>query len=382
VSLLLLVGFTVTATGGPLALAALYVPGAVTNFESIGLTAVLGSAIFAVPLTVWYRYSGRVVSSGGLFSFVETAAGRCMALLQGGVWIVSYALYLPYTIVYIVYDLLPVAIPGVKPYRPVLEIALPLAIAALGLVGVRAAVRVVAVIAAAQLGVLALFAIAGIAHVGVPSGAFQADAALGPLAKNAANVSLLYVCASLPLFLGGEVQGGGRTMRSGLVIGVVVAASAVVLGVLPWTAASRSALTAPIPGVALAGSAWGHSFAVLVGLGVAASVVGVVIAEYFALARVLHAMSARSIPQTTAMVAGFFVAASAVALINPDAFYNDLLKPSLFALWISQLLVFLVYPRFARLAGRGRGAAVALAVGASPFAGYGLYSSFTLITGS
>src|SRR5262249_29833231 len=163
---------------------------------------------------VWYRYSERVVSSGGLFAFVEAAAGRPMALLQAGVWIVSYALYLPYTVVYIVYDLLPVAAPGLRPYRPLLEIPPPVGIAALGSVRLRIAMRVVAVIAAAQLGILALFAIAGIAHVGVPAGAFRAHAPLGPLVKDTANVSLLYVCASLPLFLGGEVKGGSRTIRS------------------------------------------------------------------------------------------------------------------------------------------------------------------------
>jgi amino acid transporter len=377
-----LVAFTVAATGGPLALAALYVPQTVSSFQSIGLTALLGAALFAVPFLVWYRYSERIVSAGGLFSFVEAAAGRPIALLQGGVWVVSYALYLPYTIVYIVYDLVPVAVPGVRPYRPVLEITLPLAIAALGMVGVGTAMRVVAIIAGAQLGVLVLSTIAGIGHVGVPAEAFQTHAPLGQLVKNSANVSLLYVCASLPLFLGSEVRGASRTIRSGLLMGVGVAAAAVLVGVLPWAATGGPALAAPIPGVALAGSAWGHPFAVLVGLGVAISVAGVVVAEYFALARVLHAMSGRSIPQTTRMVAGFFVAASAIALVNPLGFYNDLLKPSLIALWVSQLLVFGVYPRFAAAAGKGRTAAVALAIGASAFAGYGLYSAFTLVTGS
>jgi amino acid transporter len=382
VSLPLLVGFTVAATGGPLALASLYVPGAVSSLKSIGLVALLAAGLFAVPLTVWYRYSEHVVSAGGLFSFVEASAGRPIALCQAGVWTISYALYLPYTIVYIVYDLLPVVIPGVAPYKPVLVIALPLGIAGLGLMGVRAAMRVVAVIAIGQLALLALLVIVGIAHVGAPVGTFRAHGHVEHLFKDTADVSLLYVCASLPLYMGGELRGGSRTMRSGLVIGVGAVAAAVLIGVLPWAAAGQSTLAAPIPGVALAESAWGHGFGVLIGLGVAASVVGVVIAEYFALTRLLHAVSGRALSRTTGIVAGFFVVASAVALVNPTAFYDDLLKPSLVALWISQLFVFLVYPRFAAMHRRPLGGAVALALGASALMGYGLYSAITLVSGT
>jgi len=41
------------------------------------------------------------------------------------------------------------------------------------------------------------------------------------------------------------------------------------------------------------------------------------------------------------------VASAPISLINPDRFYDDLLKPSLGALWVSQAIVFAVYPRFA-----------------------------------
>ena len=72
-----------------------------------------------------------------------------------------------------------------------------------------------------------------------------------------------------------------------------------------------------------------------------------------------------------AWIAVPFVAADALSLLNPDRFYSDLLKPSLGALFVSQLVVFLVFPRFRR----GAPAIVAAAV-ASGLAGWGLYTLF------
>jgi hypothetical protein len=43
-----------------------------------------------------------------------------------------------------------------------------------------------------------------------------------------------------------------------------------------------------------------------------------------------------------------FLAADALSLINPQEFYDKLLKPSLGALFISQLIVFVVFPLFKR----------------------------------
>jgi amino acid transporter len=376
----LFAGFTIAATGGPLALVALNVPGAIGSFRSIGLTSALAAVVFVAPLMVWWRYSERVASAGGLFSFVEAAAGRPIAFVQGGVWIVSYALYLPYTIDYIVYDLLPVALPGIKPYRSLLEIVLPAVIASLGFVAVRQAMRVVAVLAIGQVALVLLFTMAGLAHLGSGSHTFGAQGSVASLAKGTGNVALLFICSSLALFLGAETASGGRTVRRGLPVGYAIAAAAVVVGVLPWARAGRSELDAEIPGATLAQAAWGHWFGVVVALGVAASVGGVVIAEYFALSRLVHAMSGRPLSQTTRAVAVFFIATSAVAIGTPGSFYNDLVKPSLIALWVSQILVFIVYPRFAAMRGRARAGAIALATVASTLAGYGLYTAFTSLT--
>ena len=43
-----------------------------------------------------------------------------------------------------------------------------------------------------------------------------------------------------------------------------------------------------------------------------------------------------------------FILADAISLVDPDRFYDDLLKPSLGALFVSQLVVFLAFPRFRR----------------------------------
>src|SRR6476646_7749013 len=81
----LVVGLTVAATGGPLALAALYVPGVLGDAKgSAGLVAFLGVALFVPAMVVWLSYSRRVVGPGGLSAFVESAAGRPVALVQAG----------------------------------------------------------------------------------------------------------------------------------------------------------------------------------------------------------------------------------------------------------------------------------------------------------
>jgi amino acid transporter len=362
----------VAATGGPLALAALFAPGAVSSLPSIGLVALLAGVAFAVPVALWYRYAQHVTSAGGLFAFVEAAAGRRVALAQGCVWVISYFLYLPYTITYIVYDVLPVVFPGIGPYRPWLEMALPVVIVALALLPVRRALVIVAGLALAQLGVLGVLAVVGTVHVGAGGGGFAVHGPTSALAKGAADVSLLYVCTSLPLFLGGETRGGGPTVRKGLLAGFGLSAIFVLLGVLPWAHAPVNVARAPIPGVALARASWDHPFAIVVGVGVAASIVGVIIAEYFALIRLLHAMSGRPVRQMSVVVGAAFLAASGLSLVNPDASYSELVKPSLVALWVSQLLVFLVYPRFAALQRRLGPAALGLAAGASALMAYGL----------
>jgi hypothetical protein len=69
------------------------------------------------------------------------------------------------------------------------------------------------------------------------------------------------------------------------------------------------------------------------------------------------------------------VVAAPFSLIDPEGFYTALVKPSLIALWLSQLIVFAVYPLFVR---RQRGRALPawlLSIVASALALYGLWTS-------
>jgi hypothetical protein len=62
-------------------------------------------------------------------------------------------------------------------------------------------------------------------------------------------------------------------------------------------------------------------------------------------------------------------------LIDPDGIYDALTRPSLIALWLSQLIVFAVYPRFAHRRGQAIAPAWALSVVACAFAVYGLWNA-------
>jgi hypothetical protein len=117
-------------------------------------------------------------------------------------------------------------------------------------------------------------------------------------------------------------------------------------------------------------------------VGVAASAGGLIVAEFIALTRLAHAMFAKSPVTTVRVTAVAFVVANLISLVNPDAVYYDLLPPSLVALWISQLIVFAVYPRFAARNTGLRASDVVLAVGASALMGYGLYAVMTTQLGT
>jgi hypothetical protein len=363
-------GFCVATIGGPLALSALYVPGIVAGGSVPAWAATIaGIGLFAAPLTIWLRYSERVVSSGGLFSFVEAAAGRRLAYLQGGIWIVSYFLYLPYTIAYVVYDLLPFSFPAVAPLRPVLEVALPIGLVA-AMLSARRLVSGIAALGVAQL-ILMLVLVGvegghgGPARFGAPGSVALASPALA--------VSLLYVCGSLPLFLGAEVEGGGATVRRGILGAFLAVSGILVLSALALAYVPSGLRSSEIPGQTIALAFSNPALARTIGLGAALSVLGLVGAEYLALSRLGHAMF--DVPRRTAALAiGVpFVAADAVSLVDPDRFYDTLLRPSLIALYAAQVIVVLVYPLFRRKTG-GLGVTdlVCWAV-ASSLMGYGLY---------
>ncbi|WP_329458150.1 hypothetical protein [Streptomyces sp. NBC_01497] len=367
-------GVTVASLGGPLALAALYAPSIVADAGgSAGLSVLAAAVVFGFPLAIWLRYSRDIASAGGQFAFVEAAAGRRVAQVQAAIWIVSYVLYLLDTTGSVVYDTLPAVWPGIRPYQSALEIAIPVFLAAVMLAGRAVTLITTGVIAAGQLVLVAI--LDGVAvHHAAPAASFGTGAQAGPLATSIGQTALLYVCGSLPLFLGGEVVAPRtRTVRRGLVAGYLLVAAGVIVAVFPL-AADPAFLRAPIPGMSVVRVFVGNPLAVAVGVGVAVSVVGVMLVEYLALSRLLTVVTRLSLRRGTAWLGAALVVAGPVSLIDPDAFYDSLIKPSLFALWLSQLMVFAVYPRYA--VRRGSNPLVSYGLGAVgvAFALYGLWA--------
>jgi amino acid transporter len=343
---LLFVGFAVASIGGPLALAN-FLPGVAGDdaIGSAGLVVALALAVFAAPLTLWLVYSRRVVSPGGLTAFVDAAAGRRVALVQGWIWALAYFLYLPYTITFVVYDVLPPVFPGVVPYRWVLELVLPVAIVVLVLAPLRLALVSLLVVGLAQLALLLVLGGVTLGHVPVR---VASDPKADPTARAVAGTALLFICSSLPLFLGAEVRGRSRTVRRGLVFAVAIVGLCFFVAALGMSTVPRVLLEFPVPAAAIAKYYSGRSLEVAVALAIAAGTLALIVAEYLALGRLLHWLHGPPLRRVLLWIAVPFIVADVISLINPHEFYDKLLKPSLGALFISQLIVFLVFPLFQR----------------------------------
>ena len=362
----LFVGFAMASIGGPIALLTLLPGAAGESLDSAGLVVLLALALFAAPLAIWLAYSRRVVSPGGLSAFVAAAAGRRAALAQGWIWALAYFLYLPYTITFVVYDLLAPVFPGISPYRSSLELILPVAIVAVCLAPLRLVLAALGALAAAQLLIMLVLAAVVYDHTAT---AFASHPELRGTGKAAASTALLFVCASLALYLGAEVRGGSRTVRRGLVLAMAVVGAVFLVAAIPLAGVPVELRDAPVPGAAIAQAYSGRSLAVVVGLLTALSTLALIVAEYLALARLVHWLHGPPVRTVLYWIAVPFIAADAISLVDPARFYNDLLKVSLGALFLSQLLVFVVFPRFRRGA-----AAVALAAVASGLVLWGLYT--------
>lgn len=367
-------GAVVASIGGPLALIALYLPGAEGDaFGASGLTTLLALLVFLAPLAVWLGFSQRIASAGGLTAFVEASVGKTAARVQAAIWIVSYFLYLPYTITYIVYDLLAPVFPGIVPYRSALELILPVAIAALAFVPLAASLGLLGIVAVAQLVLVAVLGGLLYAHGGASSSAFTSHVGAAPLGRGVGATAVLFVCASLPLFFGAEVRGGTATIRRGLAWGYGIVAVVLLFAAVPLATGGARFAGSGIPGVAIAQTYSGRPLAVTVALLAAASVAGLIVLELLALGRLISWLAGTRIRPTLAAISVPFVVADAISLVSPDKFYDDLSRPSLIALFASQIIVFVVYPLFPRAEPRRLPAAVIAAAVASALAGYGLY---------
>lgn len=371
-----MLGFAVATIGGPLALVAIYLP-ETASMRSAGLLVAIGLVLYACPLLVWLRYSEEIASAGGLAAFVEAAAGRRVALVQAAVWAFSYFLYLPYTITDIVYEMLAVVFPGIEPWRWVLEATLPVGFVALVLLGATTVLRVLLVSAALQLVVLLAFGAVLLGHVGAPAHAFTTVPGTQTLARQSAAVTLLLVCGSLPLFLGSEARGGARTVRMALAVSGAVVAAYLLFAIFPMAAVPPVLRSGDIAGYTAAGAYAGRWFAIVVGLGATISVGGVIAAEYVALSRLLWAVTGVPIRKLLLWIAVPFVALDLVSLASPDKFDENVLRPSLIALYVSQMIVFAVYPLYRRRRGRLTAFDVGIAAVAFAVMAWGLYRGIT-----
>lgn len=377
---LALAGFAVAGTS-PLALVVVTLAG-VTGLPPkllVPATA-LGLALFLAPLAVWLGYSRTVASSGGLYAFVAQAVGPRLARVQGWVWTISYILYLPYTVTYIVYYLLPYVWPLPAAWSRALEIALPIAICLLVTLADRAAIYLLLVLSALQVAAIAGLAVLVLGAWGMAHGPIVLVApvhALPAFVGGAGQVSLLIVCLSLVVFLGGEAA-GGDAVRWALGVGFAVVAGAALLGAwLLAKGATPAVLRSWLPGVALADRHAPHGVGVAIGALVLAGIAAVIVAEFIALVRLGRGMLGLDHRTAAVVVSSFFIAADAASLTNPERFYTLTIGPSVAALYLSQLLVFAAYPLLAR-DGRRRGAGSWLvAAVAAAWSLFGLYGAVT-----
>jgi hypothetical protein len=97
-----------------------------------------------------------------------------------------------------------------------------------------------------------------------------------------------------------------------------------------------------------------------------------IVAEYLALSRLLFAFTGVPIRRLVSIIAVPFVALDALSLLDPEWFDEHVLRPSLIALYLSQLIVFAVYPLHRR-----RPVDVALAAIAFALMAWGLWRGIT-----
>jgi len=121
----------------------------------------MGTLAFLFPLAIWFSYSERIVSAGGLYAFVEAAAGTTIARVQAVFWIASYFLYLVYTVPFIAYDLLPVVFPRITAYRLLVDLALTVLVIVVMLSPILITLLVTAAIASVQVVISVLLAWGG-----------------------------------------------------------------------------------------------------------------------------------------------------------------------------------------------------------------------------
>ncbi|MCL6595097.1 MAG: hypothetical protein K6V73_02680 [Firmicutes bacterium] len=368
-----LTGFAV-AGGAPLAVVAVSLVGvAAVPPRLLVATTALGLLMFCVPLAVWLGYARTVASGGGLYAYVREAAGERAARWQGWIWSVAYVLYLPYTVVYIVDDLLPSVLPVRGALAAGLEVALAAGLCAAAAFAGGGLPRVLTLLAGAEVVTVAAWAalVLGGSHGGPVVAVPLTAADWSRVAAGGAQVSQLLVCSSLVTFLGGEARDAGAVRRS-LLLAFAVLAGSVFVGALVLAAGAAPGGDSALPGASLAGRYGGAAAALALAFAALAAVAGLIVAEFAALVRLWRAMFALPEGKGTAVVSALFLAGTVASLAGPQRFYSLTLPPSLMALFASQAIVFATYPLLPHTT---RGSAIrawALALLACAWAVYGL----------
>src|ERR1700761_2922978 len=226
-------GVAIASIGGPLAIAGLIAPAvAGDSIRSGGFATLISFVGFLAPLGLWIRWSREVSGAGGLYGFVEAAAGRRVALAQAAIWTFSYLLYIVYTTTQIVYELLPQVIPGERSWQAALSLLIPVAVVGGMVAGRTAALVTLGWLAAGQVAFAAVLDGVAVGHLGLPVSSFGTSAGVGHAFQSGTKTSLLYVCAGLPLFLGGELKRPAQTIRRGLSGAYLLTGVLVVLAVV------------------------------------------------------------------------------------------------------------------------------------------------------
>jgi hypothetical protein len=117
---------------------------------------------------------------------------------------------------------------------------------------------------------------------------------------------------------------------------------------LPLATVPKALMDFQVPAATIAKYYSGRPLEVAVTLAIAAGTLAIIVAEYLALGRLLHWLHDIPLQRVLVWIAVPFVVADAFSLIDPEGFYDKLLEPSLGALFVSQLIVFLVFPLFRR----------------------------------
>jgi hypothetical protein len=137
-------------------------------------------------------------------------------------------------------------------------------------------------------------------------------------------------------------------VRRGLVFAVAIVGICFFVAALGMSTVPKALLHFPLPAATIARYYSGRPLEVAVALGIALGTLALIVAEYLALGRLLHWLHGPPLRRVLLWIAVPFVAADVISLVNPNEFYDKLLKPSLVALFVSQLIVFVVFPLFKR----------------------------------